>query len=111
MLDRSGGHWNFVPNTQRYAYHMPEWTSGQKLISIATISSDDANWELISTFPNLEELTLHNPSQEQLEFVSKLWRIKRLRVTHARPRNIDFLARLQNLEEVILEYVSGFRAR
>lgn len=108
MLDRSGGHWSFVPNAQRYAFHMPEWTSGQKLVSVATISSDDSNWQLISTFPNLEELTLHSPSHEQIAFVSNLWRLKRLRITHARPKNLEFMARLQNLEEVILEYVSGF---
>lgn len=108
MLDRSGGHWNFVPNRERYAYHMPEWTSGQKSISIATISKDDTDWKLIGTFPNLEELTLHSPSQDQLAFVNSLWRLKRLRITHARPKNLEFLARLQNLEEVILEYVSGF---
>lgn len=87
---------------------MPEWTSGQKLVSVATISSEDSNWQLISTFPNLEELTLHSPSHEQIAFVSNLWRIKRLRITHARPKNLEFIARLQNLEEVILEYVSGF---
>jgi hypothetical protein len=108
MLDRSGGHWNFVPNAQRYAFHMPEWTSGQKLVSIATISADDSNWELVSTFPNLEELTLHSPSHKQIAYVSNLWRIKRLRITHARPKCLEFIARLQNLEEVILEYVSGF---
>ncbi|MGF9562696.1 hypothetical protein [Neorhizobium sp. JUb45] len=108
VLDRSGGHWTVLPNVERYAYQMPEWTSGQKLVSIATISSDDANWELIETFPNLQELTLHSPSHEQLAFVSRLWRLKRLRITHARPKDIGFLARLQNLEEVILEYVSGF---
>lgn len=107
MLDRSGGHWNFVPNAQRYAFQMPEWTSGQKLISIATVGSEDVNWELIGTFPNLEELTLHSPSQEQIAFVSSLWRLKRLRITHARPKNLEFIARLQNLEEVVLEYVSG----
>lgn len=108
MLDRSGGHWTIVPNLERYAYQLPEWTSGQKSISIATIGKEDANWELVGTFPNLEELTLHSPSKEQLTFVSQLWRIKRLRITHARPKDIHFLARLQNLEELVLEYVSGF---
>jgi len=108
MLDRSGGHWNFVPNAQRYAFQMPEWASGQKLISIATIGREDINWELIGTFPNLEELTLHSPSHEQIAFVSSLWRLKRLRITHARPKSLEFIARLQNLEEVVLEYVSGF---
>jgi len=108
MLDRSGGHWNFVPNAERYAFHMPEWTSGQKLITIATISSEDSNWEMLSTFPNLEELTLHSPSNKQIAFVSTLWRLKRLRITHARPKNVEFIARLQNLEEIIFEYVSSF---
>ena len=108
MLDRSGGHWNFVSNFQRHAFHMPEWTSGQKLISIATISSEDSNWEMLSTFPNLEELTLHSPSNEQIAFVPNLCGLKRLRITHARPKNLGFMARLHNLEEVILEYVSGF---
>jgi len=108
MLDRSGGHWNFTPNAQRYAYHMPEWTSGQKLISIATISNEDSNWEMLSKFPNLEELTLNSPSNEQIAFVPTLWRLKRLRITHARPKSLEFMASLQNLEEVIFEYVSGF---
>ncbi|MEM1195727.1 MAG: leucine-rich repeat domain-containing protein [Pseudomonadota bacterium] len=108
VLDRSGGHWTIVPNVERYAYQLPEWTSGQKSISIATISKGDANWELVGTFPNLEELTLHSPCNDQLAFVSQLWRIKRLRITHARPKDIDFIARLQNLEELVLEYVSGF---
>jgi len=108
MLDRSGGHWTILPNAERYAYQMPEWTSGQKLVSIATISNGDENWELIGTFPNLEELTLHSPSHEQIAFVSQLWHLKRLRITHARPKDINFISRLQNLEEVILEYVSGF---
>ncbi|MEO5493089.1 MAG: hypothetical protein ABIR08_03580 [Sphingomonas sp.] len=108
MLDRSLGHWTVVPNVERYAYQMPEWTSGQKLVSIATVGSDDSNWELIGTFPNLVELTLHSPSAEQLAFGSQLWRLKRLRITHARTKDIAFISRLQNLEEVILEYVSGF---
>lgn len=108
MLDRSGGHWNFTPNAQRYAFHMPEWTSGQKHISIATISNEDRNWEILGTFPNLEELTLHSPSNEQIAFVPNLWRLKRLRITHARPKSLEFIARLHNLEEIIFEYVSGF---
>lgn len=108
MLDRSGGHWEVIPNAERYSYQTSEWTSGQKSISIATIGGNDTNWDIIGTFPHLEELTLHSPSNEQLAFVSTLWRLKRLRITHARPKNIRFLSRLQNLEEVVLEYVSGF---
>lgn len=108
MLDRSAGHWSIVPNAERYAFRAPEWTSGHKSITIATVSAQDINWELIGTFPNLEELTLHSPSAEQTAFVSRLWRLKRLRITHARPKDISFISRLQNLEELVLEYVSGF---
>lgn len=97
-----------VPNAERHIYRMQDWSNAQKQISIATISSDDLNWDALATLPNLEELTLHAPSNEQMEFVSQLWRLKRLRITHARPRNIEFISRLQNLEELILEYVSGF---
>ena len=108
MLDRTGGHWTIVPNRERYAYQAGKWSEDHKRISIATISRDDDQWQVIGTFPNLEELTLHSPSREQLAFVSQLRRLKRLRITHARPKDINFLSRLDDLEEVVLEYVSGF---
>lgn len=60
------------------------------------------------TLPNLEELTLHEPSKEQLAGISSLKSVKRLRVTHARPKDIDFIGELTNVEELVLEYVSGF---
>ena len=34
--------------------------------------------------------------------------VVRLRVTHLRTKDIDFISELNNLEELILEYVSGF---
>src|SRR5439155_14457709 len=55
-----------------------------------------------------EELTLHNPSKEQIEAISKLTQLKRLRVTFFRATDIEFIGDLHNLEELILEYVSGF---
>lgn len=107
-LDRDGDYWTIVPNRVRYNYCIEDIPVGSKEITIVTIFKEDKNWEKIYSLPNLEELTLHEPSKEQLEGISRLWRLKRLRVTHARPKNIEFLNTLVNLEELVLEYVSGF---
>jgi len=58
--------------------------------------------------PNLEELTLHDPSKEQVQDLQRLAQIKRLRITFFRAKDIEFVGSLCNLEEVIFEYVSGF---
>jgi len=108
MLDRDGDYWTVVPNRERYAYSVGNVPSGSKEITIATITKEDEGWESVFSFPNLEEVTLHEPSKMQLEAVSKLEKLKRLRITHARPKNIEFLTPLVNIEELILEYVSGF---
>jgi len=75
---------------------------------IVTFGRDDADWLRVLSMPALEELTLHQPSPEQLKAVEQLPQLRRLRITHARPKSIDVLASLCNLEELILEYVSGF---
>nr|WP_254846959.1 hypothetical protein [Leptospira alexanderi] len=46
----------------------------------------------------------------QLDFVATLDKLKKLRITHVRPKTIDFLIKLQNVEELVLEYVSGFES-
>lgn len=108
LLDREGDYWTVIPNRERYAYSIGEIPPGSKEITIITISKDDQNWKSIFTLPNIEEVTLHEPSKEQLEEISKLSNIKRLRITHARPKNIEFISPLVNVEELVLEYVSGF---
>lgn len=108
LLDREGGYWTIVPNRERYDYALGDVPAGSKDIKIVTVGRDDSHWGRIFTLPNLEELTLHEPSAEQLQSVSRLWTLKRLRITHARPKNIDFIGKLVNLEELVLEYVSGF---
>ena len=96
------------PNRERYAYSVGDVPAGSKEITIVTFGSDDENWERIFTLPNLEELTLHEPTKEQLQSISKLTALKRLRITHSRPKDIDFISSLVNIEELVLEYVSGF---
>ena len=108
FLDRDGDYWTVVPNRERYAYRIDSVPAGSDQVTIATIGSDDSLWRNVFTFPNLEELTLHNPCREQLLAVADLSALKRLRITHARPKEIHFISPLSQLEELVLEYVSGF---
>jgi Leucine-rich repeat (LRR) protein len=80
----------------------------KETVKILTISKHRDNWEQVFDCLNLEELTLHDPSQEQVEAIRKLKQLKRLRVTFLRTKNINFIGDLPNLEELVLEYVSGF---
>ena len=107
-LDREGGYWTVIPNRERYAYRIGDVAEGSKEITIVTIGKADENWARVATLPNLVELTLHEPTQDQLAACGKLRGIQRLRITHARPKSIDFIAGMSAVEELVLEYVSGF---
>lgn len=108
LLDRDGTYWTIVPNIKRYSYSLDQKIVNTTEARIVTISSDDEHWKQIFELPRLEELTLHEASKEQIEAISSLTHLKRLRITHARLKNIDFVAGLENLEECVFEYVSGF---
>jgi hypothetical protein len=108
FLDREGGYWTVIPNRERYAYRIGDVPAGSKGVTIVTIGKDDENWERALTLPNLEELTVHQPTKEQLLAIAALRSIKRLRITHARPRSIEFIGSMGGIEELVLEYVSGF---
>jgi hypothetical protein len=108
FLDRSGGHWQMTPNAERHRYRLPETLAASQTIRIATISREDEHWRDVARLPRLEELTLHEPSQERLDALRCLPSLKRLRITHARPKDIKFLEPLRDLEELVFEYVSGF---
>jgi hypothetical protein len=108
FLDRNGDYWTIVPNIERYSYTLDEKISDVEKAKVVTISKEHENWKQIFELPNLEELTLHEPSKEQLESIITLTELKRLRVTHARTKNIDFMSGLISLEECVFEYFSGF---
>jgi retron-type reverse transcriptase len=108
LLDRDGDYWTIIPNRDRYAYSIGEIPSGSKEITIVTIGKNDENWERILTPPNLEEVTLHEPNKDQLKKISQLTNVSRLRIAHARPKDIESLSPLINVEELVMEYVSGF---
>lgn len=107
-LPRGEGYWTIVPNRERYAYCIGKVREGDPKITIVTIGKDEENWRRVLTLPRLEELTLHEPTGEQLEAVGELNKIKRLRITHARPKDIGFISGMRSVEELVLEYISGF---
>lgn len=110
FLDRTDSYWTTIPNRERFAFIADFEIVNKDEVKILTISKNQEklNWEQIFECPNLEELTLHDPSKEQIQAISKLKNIKRLRVTFFRAKDLEFLNGLINLEELILEYVSGF---
>jgi hypothetical protein len=108
LLDRDGDYWTIVPNRERHAYRIGDVPAGSKEITSLTLGKDDEHWSRALTLPNLEELTLHEPTNEQLGALAELPSLKRLRITHARPKTLDFLQSMTAVEELVLEYVSGF---
>lgn len=108
LLEREGDYWTVVPNRERFAYSINAIPAGSEDAKIVTIEGETGPWRNVFTFPNLEELTLHAPTEVQLQSLSELSQLKRLRITHARPREIGFLSSLSQVQELVLEYVSGF---
>lgn len=107
-LDRSGDYWTTIPNRERYSYAADVEISDKNAVRILTISKQHRNWEQVFSCPNIEELTLHDPSKDQVQATRELKQLKRLRVTFLRTNDIEFIGSLNNLEELVLEYVSGF---
>lgn len=108
FLDRTEDYWTIVPNDERYSYSLDKKYHHKSDVKIVTISKNDKNWKKIFDFPNIEEITLHEPNKEQIESIRNLTQIKRLRISFLRTNNIEFIINFQNLEELVLEYVSGF---
>lgn len=108
FLDRTGNYWTIVPNVARYSYSADKKIKDKNKVKILTISKTDKYWKQVFECPNLEELTLHNPGKEQIEEIKELKQLKRIRITFFRTKDIAFISKLSHLEEVVLEYVSGF---
>lgn len=110
FLDRSADYWTTTPNKTRYAFVANFEIANKDEVKILTINKkqNKEHWEQVFDCPNLEELTLHDPSKEQVQAIRRLANIKRLRVTFFRANDIEFISDLFNLEELILEYVSSF---
>src|SRR4051794_18515800 len=91
LLDRTGDYWTIVPNRERYAYAADVDIDDKEAVKILTISKSHENWKQVFDCPNLEELTLHDPSKEQVQAIRKLAQLKRLRITFFRSTDIEFI--------------------
>lgn len=108
LLDRTDDYWTIIPNVNRYSFSANNKIKNKNNVKIITISKQDRYWNQVFECPNIEEVTLHNPSKEQVAEIQKLKQLKRLRVTFLRTKDIEFIGNLPKLEELVLEYVSGF---
>jgi hypothetical protein len=108
LLDRTGNYWTIIPNVKRHSFSAHKKIKDKNNVRILTISKEDKHWNQAFDCPNIEEVTLHDPSKEQIREIQKLKQLTRLRVTFLRTKDIEFIGNLNKLEEVILEYVSGF---
>ncbi|WEK46643.1 MAG: hypothetical protein P0Y56_16810 [Candidatus Andeanibacterium colombiense] len=106
-LDRSYGHWTVTPNRERWAHHYPSLDRASDDIATLTLTRDDKAWKRALSFGNLTELTLHNPSQDQLAALTDFPKLAVLRITHAKPKSLTMLSEQKDLRELVLEYVSG----
>jgi len=106
MLDRSGGYWTMTPNQARWRCHFGDLADAPGDVSRLMITRDDRNWRKALDCQNLVELTLHEPSQEQLAALPDFPPLKALRISHARPASLAMLESQPALQELVLEYVS-----
>jgi hypothetical protein len=106
FLDREGGYWTITANRERYTYRIGDVPARSREVTIVTIGKEDEHWARALTLPNLEELTLHQPSKEQLLAVAVLGSLKRPG-TRTRGR-VHRLHKLHGRgQELVLEYVSA----
>lgn len=108
-LDRSLGHWEMTPNADRFNFHFKDLDEAERSIEVLTITKWDANWKKVNEFQNLIELTIHEANQEMLGFEYSIHSVRRLRITHARPKTLEILRCFPNVEELVLEYVSSVK--
>lgn len=101
-------YWKMIPTHHTRAYSVDKGIADIKTVKTLTISKSSQNWKDIFNCPELEELHLDQPSHEQVQAVSNFIQLKRLRIKEYRAKDLAFIKNLVHLEEVALEYVSGF---
>ncbi|AZA83424.1 hypothetical protein C1637_21135 [Chryseobacterium lactis] len=101
-------YWEMVPTHHTPVYSVDKEIPDTTSVKVLTISKNHQNWKRIFDCPHLEELNLDQPSNEQVQAISELKHIKRLRIKSLRVKNLEFIKTMIHLEEVALEYVSGF---
>ena len=108
LLGKIDHYWEIIPTHHTPSYSVDRESSDNRTVKVLTLSKHHQNWKRIFKCPDLEEIHLDNPSQEQLQAMNELKGLKRLRLKSFRTKDIGFIRSLIGLEEVSLEYVSGF---
>ena len=72
LLDRKDDYWAMVPNRERFAFAINGPVVDKQSLQIATIGADTPFWEQIFECEDLQELTLHLPSKEQIAALPRL---------------------------------------
>lgn len=108
LLGKIDHYWKIVPTHHTASYSVEKEIVDVKSVKVLTISKHHQNWKIIFECPSLEEIHLDQPSTEQVQVISELKDVKRLRIKSFRTKDINFVRALKNLEEISLEYVSGF---
>lgn len=108
LLDNESGYFHFVENLHRGRHKYPDLAEVKEIAPVLIVTSMTKNWEMLSQFTQLEELTLHEPTVAQFEMLRELPWLKRLRVSFFGPESLEPMRALLGLEELVLEYVSKF---
>ncbi|REC63807.1 leucine-rich repeat domain-containing protein [Chryseobacterium pennae] len=108
LLGNIDHYWKIIPTHHSASYSVDKEMTDIKSVKVLTVGKHHQNWKLIFDCPNLEEITLDQPTPDQAQAVSEIKSLKRLRIKSFRTKDIGFISTLGNLEEVSLEYVSGF---
>lgn len=108
LLEDANPYWSISPNAERWKHHFDDLADAPSDTCKLTITRDDAHWQRIFDLSALTELTLHEPNPQQLDALFRLPNLTALRISHARPKSLEMLENLDQLRELVLEYVSGF---
>lgn len=108
LFGRIDHYWKMIPTHHTPSYSVDKVTSDYKRVQVLTLSKSHQNWKLILECPHLEELNLDQPSLDQIQAIVQLNELKRLRIKNLRVKDVEFVCSLMGLEELSLEYVSGF---
>ncbi|AZA76358.1 leucine-rich repeat domain-containing protein [Chryseobacterium sp. G0186] len=108
LLGKIDDYWKMIPTHHTPSYSVDKEISDLETVKVLTLSKHHQNWKLILDCPNLEEINLDQPNPDQVQAMSELIGLKRLRIKNLRTNTISFLENLVNVEELALEYVSGF---
>lgn len=95
--------WTFSPDEN----HFDDLADAPAESTRISLRPTDRNSGRLAELPLLEEITAREPSAEQVEVITDLPALKRLRVGHTRFTDFSRFSRLHALEQLVLIWVRG----